>query len=147
MSITSTKPTFGISQTGTDNNVAVVGTVPITDTPAVSGGTSDYHKVAAAGNNAVSIKASAGQVYGIHGFNNAAYPVYIKLYDKASAPAPTTDTVLRTIAVQAGVRVDDLIKGGLPFTLGIAVAVVKGIGDTDNTSVVLNDVVFDIDYK
>lgn len=120
---------------------------PVTFSVATSGGTSGYHKLSAANNNAVVIKASAGQVFGIHAFNLAAYPVYIKLYDKATTPAPGSDAVIRTIAVQAGQRADDVISAGLPFAAGISIAIVKNISETDNTSVAAADVVVDVDYK
>jgi hypothetical protein len=57
---------------------------------------------AAASTNATSLKASAGQAYSIDVFNVAAYPVYLKLYNKASAPTVGTDTPIATIPVPAG---------------------------------------------
>jgi hypothetical protein len=121
--------------------------VPTADYPTTSGGGSDYHKVAAGSNNAANIKNAAGQVYGVQGINLALYPVYVKLYDKASAPNPAADTPVRTIAMQSGVRCDDDIPKGLAFVNGISIAIVKGIADNDNTSVVANDCVVDVDYK
>lgn len=139
------KATFGVDGTATD--VSASNPLPITLLPVTSGGGSDYHKVSAGSTNAAVIKASAGQVYGVQGFSVAAYPVYVKLYDKASAPNPAADTVIRTIAMQAGVRCDDDMFNGLTFATGIAIAIVKGIGDTDNTPVLANDCVVDVDFK
>lgn len=119
-------------------------------TPATSGGTSAYHAVAAASNNAASIKGSAGQVYGWSIFNNAAYPVYVKLYNKATSPAPGTDNglLIRVIGVQADTHVRHFNPCGIAgFANGIGVAVVKGITDTDNTSLALSDCLIEIDYK
>ena len=130
-----------------DGDVARANPLPVAQYPVTSGGLSAYHKVALGSTNAASIKGAAGQVYGVHGFNVAAYPVYVKLYDKATAPNPAADTPLRTVALQAGVRCDDAIAAGLAFALGIAIAIVKGLADTDNTAVLAADCVVDVDYK
>lgn len=139
------KLTWGVDGVAVDANAT--NPLPITQTPTTAGGVTDYHAVAAGSNNAAVIKASAGQVYGIQGFNNAAYPVYVKLYNKATTPAPASDAVIRSIGIQAGTAFFSQIPNGLPFATGIAVAIVKGISDTDNTSVVASDCVVDIDYK
>lgn len=130
-----------------DGDVAKTNPLPVAQYPVTSGGMSDYHKVSAGSNNAAAIKAAAGQVYGVQGFNLAGYPVFVKLYDKATAPNPAADTPLRTVAMQSGVRCDDDIASGLAFATGIAIAIVKGIADNDNTAVLANDCVVDIDYK
>lgn len=116
-------------------------------TPVTSGGTSSYHKVAAATNNADSIKGSVGQLYGVHVYNNKATPVYVKFYDKATAPNPAADTPLLTVGVQAGTERDLSWAFGKAFALGIGIAIVTGITDTDNTAVALSDCVVDVDYK
>lgn len=128
-------------------DVSTANPLPVAQYPVTSGGGADYHKVSAGSTNAASIKGAAGQVYGIQGFNLAAYPVYVKLYDKATAPNPAADTPVRTIALQAGVRADDDIANGLVFALGIGIAIVKGLADNDNTAVVASDCVVDVDYK
>lgn len=130
-----------------DGDVAKSNPLPTALYPVISGGGSDYHKVSAGSNNAASIKGALGQVYGVQGFSIAAYPVYVKLYDKAGAPNPAADTPIRTIALQAGVRCDDDIVYGLAFANGIGIAIVKGIADNDNTAVLANDCVVDVDYK
>jgi hypothetical protein len=121
-----------------------LGLVPVT-----SGGCAGYHTVATGSNNAASIKGTAGQLYGVHVFNNAAYPVYVKIYNKATAPAPATDNALLidVIGVQAGTQRDWVQPDGKAYGTGIGIAIVKNIGDTDNTSVVANDAVVDVDYK
>lgn len=137
----------GSDDAKTATDVTSANPLPVTLVPATSGGGADYHKVAAGSNNAASIKGAAGQVYGVQGFSVAAYPVYVKLYDKATAPNPAADTPVRTIGMQAGVRCDDDIGNGLAFALGIGIAIVKGIGDADNTAVLASDCVVDVDYK
>jgi hypothetical protein len=126
------------------------GTMPTQDTPATSGGTSSS-KVgpSAASNNATSVKASAGQVYGYEFFNIGTAWRYVKLYNKASAPAPATDNalLLRVIGIPPGGGVTRTIEKGQPFSTGIAYAIVNGITDTDNVSIGANEVIGTLDYK
>src|SRR5258708_7276631 len=66
-------------------------TQPVADKPQASGGVNPYSFVSTAAVQAANIKATPGQVYSIEFFNNGTSPVYVRLYDKASAPA-STDT-------------------------------------------------------
>lgn len=127
-------------------SVTISGTVTTTPVPATSGGTNTYHRVSTADNNAHVVKASAGQYYGMRGNSIAAYPVYLKFYDKATNPNPASDTPIRIVEIQAGLPINDLVEFGLPFTTGIAMAIVKGISDTNNTSVLASDCSVEIDY-
>lgn len=115
--------------------------------PQTSGGLTMSHLVTAATNNATSLKATAGQLYGASVYNNAGYPVFLKFYNKATAPAPATDTVVYEVAAQAGTEREVHTEEGLAFSTGIAFAVVKGISDTDNTSVAVSDASIDLVYK
>lgn len=108
---------------------------------------SDYHKVAAATNNAAVIKSAPGKVHGWAIFNNASYPVFVKLYDKATSPNPAADTPLLAIGIQAGIGKDFSLDLGIPFTTGIGIAIVQGIADNDNTPVALADCVVEVFYK
>lgn len=120
-------------------------------TPQTSGGLSSTHLVSAATNNATVVKASAGQVYNIQAFNiNATSPRYLKLYNKTTTPAPTTDTsvLIATYLIPAngsGVVVE--ISNGIQFTTGIGLAVVAGITDADNTSTAASEVIVNIQWK
>lgn len=114
--------------------------------PSTTGGLLQKHVVAAATTNATSVKGSAGQLYGVDVYNNAAYPVYVKFYNKATAPTVGTDTVLRTFGVQAGVGRTRCFPDGIAFSLGIGLAITKGITDADTTAVALSDCVVDVDY-
>jgi hypothetical protein len=119
--------------------------------PATSGGVSIGHLVAAASNNATSLKGSAGQLYGASIYNNTTYPVYLKFCNKATACTCGTnsgsDTILYTVAVQAGTEREIHTEEGIAFSTGIAYCVVKGMTDTDNTSLAANDAVVDLLYK
>lgn len=135
-----------IKDTGTGLPIPWDGTVAVAIAPAIHGGVSNYHKVALGTNNAAVIKNSAGQVYGVKAFNNTTYPVFVKLYDKATTPNPAVDVPVKTIGLQAGLGVADEIGFGIPFTNGIGIAIVLGISDTDNNAVVANDCVVDVEY-
>jgi len=122
--------------------------IPSTQKPSTSGGTLVYRAVAAASNNAASIKGSAGQVYGWEIYNAAAAARYVKLYNKATAPAPATDNgLLRVvIGIAAGQRAFYNSENGIAFSSGIGIAAVTGITDTDNVSTAANDLVFNVEY-
>jgi hypothetical protein len=105
-----------------------------------------YHKVSAASTNAANIKASAGTVTGWKIYNNGAYPIYVKLYNKASTPTPGTDTPQQTIGVDAGLS-DVSVSAGFTYTNGIGIAITKNIDDLDNTAVLAKDCVVDIFYQ
>lgn len=94
---------------------------------------------AAASNNLTSVKASAGQLYTIDVFNAAAYNVFLKIYNKASAPVVASDTPVMTIPIQAGGGYSKTWPMGFPLGTGIAYAIVKLQADTDATNVVAGD--------
>lgn len=112
--------------------------VPVGVTATANGATSSRIN-AAATTNATSLKASAGQLYTIDAFNVAAYNVFLKLYNKASAPTVGTDVPVMTIPIQAGGGYSKTWPMGLPFATGIAYAITKLQADTDTTVVVAGD--------
>lgn len=130
--------------TGT-NTIGQVGLVPVT-----TGGLSMSKTVSAASTNATSVKASAGQVYGLQVMNLNAAARYLKLYNKASAPTVGTDTPVKTIMIPgntAGAGVVLSWANGLAFGTGIAFALTTGIADTDTGAVAANEIVVNLDYK
>jgi hypothetical protein len=116
--------------------------------PATSGGLTMAHLVAAATNNATALKGSAGPLYAASVYNNAAYPVYLKFCNKATACTCGTNTgsdaILFTVAAQAGTEREIHTEQGIAFSTGIGYCVVKGMADTDNTSLAANDAVIDL---
>jgi hypothetical protein len=108
--------------------------------------------VAAASTNATSVKPGPGNVYGWVFYNQAAYDVFVKFYDKASAPTVGTDTPLFTVKVKRGDTTNNgasevEMLPGIPFTAGIAYAITKLIADSDTTVVVANDITGALFYK
>lgn len=97
--------------------------------------------VAAASTNATLVQAGQVKLWGYNLKNTAAYPVYIKFFDKATAPSPGTDVPYFTVAVLAGERADLDRWVGVQFQLGLGYTITKLIADNDTTVVVANDLV------
>jgi len=97
----------------------------------------------AASTNATSAKASAGTVYSMIARNNTANVVYLKLYNKASAPTVGTDTPVITLPIPpnttAGI-LDRQLSNGWYFSTGIAYALTTGAADADTGAVGAGDV-------
>ena len=111
---------------------------------ATSGGISSIARLpsAAATTNATVVKASAGRVYKIDGYNAAAAVRYIKLYDKATAPTVGTDTPVVTLAIGPSSRIDlDIGLIGEYFAAGISYALTTGAPDADTGALTLADIV------
>jgi hypothetical protein len=108
-------------------------------------GCANYHIVSEASTNAGSIKSAPGQVYGWHVFNNAEYPVFVKFYNTAMAPAVDSG-VVKTVGVQAGTSVEHSQAVGIYFTVGIGIAITLGIDDDDDTPVAAGDCVVDVEF-
>lgn len=111
--------------------VTVTGTAtvtPVTPTP--------YTLNSAATTNLVAVKASAGTLYSLNLSNNSAGVIYVKLYNKATAPVLASDVPVMVIAVPATSHKDvHLGATGQRFSTGIALATTTGAADTDATAV------------
>lgn len=94
---------------------------------------------AGASTNATSVKGSAGRLFAGKLCNAAAYDVFFKLYNKASAPTVGTDTPAATIPIKAGTCQDIAGTWGIPLSTGIAYAITKLQADSDTTVVVAGD--------
>jgi hypothetical protein len=106
--------------------------------------------VSAATNNAQVVKNTAGFIRGIQAFNLNAAPRYLKIYDKATVPAPGTDTAL----LQKSLMIPGNTAGAgfaldlnIALNSGISIAIVSGIANNDNTSISANEVVVNIDFQ
>lgn len=108
-------------------------------TPAQTSDSTASRINAAASTNATSLKASAGIIRTIDVFNVAAYNVFLKLYNKASAPTVGTDTPVMTIPIPAGGGYSKTWPSGFPFSTGIAYAITKLQTDSDTTVLVAGD--------
>jgi hypothetical protein len=113
---------------------------------AATGGASTFHLIAAGSGDANNVKASAGTVYGWSISNTSGAPIYVKLYNSASAPTAGSGTIVRTIEVQAGVPVHFSSTTGFKFGTGIGFTIVTGIADNNSTGVTAATVSVDLDY-
>lgn len=124
--------------------------VIVTIQPHTSGGLTQHKLISAASTNATSLKASAGQVYGIQVFNLNAAARYLKLYNKASAPTVGTDTPVKVFMIPgnaAGAGIVSNWINGVEFNTGIAYALTTGIADSDTGAVAASEIVVNVDYK
>lgn len=127
--------------------VAVAGTVPVSGTLTSAGTTTNTPVTptttltnSAATNNAAFFKASAGTVWAVQAFNAGALPVYVKYYNRTTAPTVGTDVPVMVLAVPATSSAFFSSPTGFRFATGIAFAIVTGAADSDNTAVAVNQV-------
>lgn len=97
---------------------------------------------AAASVNATSAKGSAGNAFRIFGNNVKASVVYLKLYNKATAPTVGTDTPVITVPLAASSRFDiDLGEAnGFYFSTGIAYGLTTDALDAGTTALAAGDI-------
>lgn len=110
-------------------------TFSVTSTPAAAA--SIYRNISLQGTGQV-IKASAGTLRGFSfRYLGILGTVFVKLYDKATAPT-TSDTPIATIAInQAESRVTDMVAG-VAFAAGLGVRASSGLADNDSGAVAAN---------
>lgn len=101
--------------------------------------------IAAASDNATLVRGGRARLCYSCAFNLNDAPVYIKWYDKATAPTSSDTPVLvqgvpsqSTSTLGAG---SNLGAEGILFTLGIGYRIVKGIANSDATAVDASEVV------
>lgn len=100
----------------------------------------------------VTVKASAGQIYGLWFTNTAVATRFLKFYNATTANVVVgTTTPVITIALP-GNTTDD-ISGvfssayGIQFDTAITIAATTGIADSDTGAPTANDVVVNLFYK
>ena len=114
--------------------VAVVGTVTANEGTPQTGTASTLTSTAST--NATSVKAAAGSLMEASLFNATAAAVYLKFYNKASAPTVGTDVPILTVPVAAGaVWQAEFGRFGKRFATGIALAITGAAAATDATAV------------
>ena len=134
-------------------NAFVTNTPTVTQTPATSGGVSKSSVIVPNNTTSVALKSSAGQLYGMDGFNiSAATPAYIKFYDAAqgSTTCGSGTPVLRYMipsntATGAGFIMHE--PNGIPFTSALTYCITAGIADTDTTAPAASTYVVNFFYK
>jgi hypothetical protein len=97
--------------------------------------------------DATSVKASAGRLYAIQGYNAAAAVRYLKLYNSASAPTAGSGTPVKTLALPPGVGFAFDWPLGYYFSSGIGFTLVTGSADNSAASVTAADILgLNLDY-
>jgi hypothetical protein len=108
--------------------------------PAITTDSTKLRIVSASSVNNTLVSAAARVLRSIDIYNQAAYRVNFKLYDKATAPVAGTDVPFFTIPVSADSGYSKQFIWGMPLTLGLGFAITKQIWDTDTTAVGVEDV-------
>lgn len=105
-----------------------------------------YKLISVASTNAGTVKASAGRVYGWSFSNLSANWVFVKLFNKATAPVPGTDTPVESIAIPPGREAQFHNMFGVAHASGIGIAVTSGYADMDTGAVAAGDVIGSLLY-
>lgn len=100
---------------------------------------------AAASTNATVVKASAGTVRMVSGYNARATAVFLKFYNKATAPTVGTDTPRKTIILQP---LSYFVFDSLDYyATGIGLAMTTAAADADTGALTAADVLcLNVDY-
>lgn len=94
----------------------------------------------AASTNATSVKSAAAILYNVVAFNTTGATVFLKVYNKATAPVAGTDTPVLTLPIPAGGLALD-VPGGLDLSAGLGYALTAGVADADSTAVAAGAVI------
>lgn len=129
---------------GPDDSITKVDSAVGKGLPIQVGLMSTYHKIALATDNAASIKGAPAVLRGVHAFNKADYPIYIKLHNTAGAPVAGVGVVV-TVGVQAGQRAD--VPFNRAFSTGLGITVVKDLADAGTTAVAAGDSAIEVNYE
>lgn len=85
-------------------------------------------------------------LFSIMAFNANAAVRYLKLYNKATAPVLASDRPVIVVPIPATGAVHMPIHMGVRFPLGIGMALVTGVADTDATAVAANEIKVTLSY-
>lgn len=101
----------------------------------------------AASTTATSVTTKKTRLLGVSAQNGGSAAVYLRLYDKASAPVPGTDVPKIAFMVPPGGGLISEKNMAVEFTLGLALAVTSGGGNTNAGTIAnANEVVVNLEY-
>lgn len=100
----------------------------------------------AATTNAAVVKASAGTLTQINGYNDSVSARFLKIFDKATTPVPASDVPRMTLYLPPkGAFVFDCCD---LFAAGIGYAITGLAADLDNTAIAAADILcLNVDYR
>lgn len=138
--------TEGVGKTMRSRDVSGIHHAVFFDRPDTEGGCAPFNDINV-GTTGVVVKNSPGQIYGWHLFNaHATDLVYLKVYDKATAPT-SSDTPKFSIPLGALGGTGFPWTKGIEFTAGIGIRASTGVAHNDTGAPATNQVVVNIGYK
>lgn len=93
----------------------------------------------------MNLKTTAGRLYNINVYNSTAATRYFRLFNKASAPTLGTDIPVMVVAIPANSS-KEMTLDGIPFSLGIGIAVTTDAAQLASTLATAGDVQASIVY-
>lgn len=109
----------------------------VQDSPATSGGNS-VGRLTDVNDTGQVLKGSAGQLYGWFISNHSVVPIFVKIYNKATAPT-SGNTPVMTLEIPANASANVNIDKGVSFSLGIGFRCTTVFSDADGTNPNTND--------
>ena len=104
------------------------------------GGVAIHRVLSSAGTNLDFIKKGGGSVYAINLHNNTSSDMFLRLFDKATAPV-NSDIPVATFCVAADSYVDLSLEVGFQFNVGLGMNLTTGSADGNTGAVGAGDVV------
>lgn len=124
--------------------------VPVSGTIAIGlttfGAITPLAIVSAASTNATLVKSTTGAVTSLNLSNTSAAFKYFRLFNKASAPVPGTDTPILIIGIPPAGHVSLSVPAAFAFGTGLGYAITGASPLLDATAVALGDVVGTLGY-
>lgn len=129
-----------------DDEVATAATAAATGGLATTA--ARYISVGTGDGEATVIKGSAGRLYSIYAVNVQTTPAYLKIYNKATAPAAGESPIMIFLLQPSGAfPLDWVVPHGVAFSLGIGFRLVEGQADADSTEIGAGEVMMVLTYK
>ena len=111
----------------------------------VNGGLLPHKKISTASTNATVVKASSGKIYNLVAINTHNQTYYVRLYDLATTPNPSTDVEDYIIPLNANQAIS-LALGMAPFHFHNGISYVITSGATGSGAIGAGDIVLNLTY-
>jgi len=86
-------------------------------------------------------------LFGYYISNISSSPIYVKFFNKATAPTVGTDTIKLTLSIPAYSAANQEYLGGIAFSLGLGVGCTTGPTDDAVGGTTTNDLIVNVLYK
>lgn len=111
----------------------------------VNGGLLPHKKISTASTNATVVKASSGKIYNLVAVNTHNQTHYVRLYDLATTPNPSTDVEDYIIPLNSKEAIS-LALGMAPFHFHNGISYVITSGATGSGAIGAGDIVLNLTY-